>query len=201
MDRNEALIIEQLRLGNEEAYRHLFKYHYPVLCHFAEGFTRDEFLAETIVGDTIFHLWEIREKVEITTSIRSYLLSAVRNRCLDFLNSRYYQKEIQASRGLGADFPVLDYVRDNSSGPLGSLLEKELENEIGKAVESLPEQTHNVFCLSRFEGKTYKEIAATLGISENTVKYHIKQALALLRAHLGEYLSVSLALMIESFFK
>ena len=201
MDRNEALIIEQLRLGNEEAYRHLFKYHYPVLCHFAEGFTRDEFLAETIVGDTIFHLWEIREKVEITTSIRSYLLSAVRNRCLDFLNSRYYQKEIQASRGLGEDFPVLDYVRDNSSGPLGSLLEKELENEIGKAVEALPEQTHNVFCLSRFEGKTYKEIAAALGISENTVKYHIKQALALLRAHLGEYLSVSLALMIESFFK
>lgn len=68
MEKDESLIVEQLRMGNDNAYRHLFKYHYPVLCHFAEGLLRDEFLAETIVGDVIFHLWEIRDDLSITGS-------------------------------------------------------------------------------------------------------------------------------------
>ncbi|MBQ8071692.1 MAG: RNA polymerase sigma-70 factor, partial [Bacteroidales bacterium] len=183
-----------------KAYRHLFKYHYPVLCHFAEGLIRDEFLAETIVGDVIFHLWEIRKDLDISGSIRSYLMTAVRNRCLDFLKSSYFRNEMASPDPLSEDFPIIDYVKDADS-PLGRLLEKELEGEISKAVDSLPGQTLQVFRMSRFEGKKYEEIASSLGISVNTVKYHIKQALAHLREHLGDYLSVAIALMMQDFFK
>ena len=48
---------------------------------------------ETIVGDVIFHLWEIRETLNITISIRSYLIKAVRNRCIDYLKSGSEKKE------------------------------------------------------------------------------------------------------------
>lgn len=200
MERDESLIVEQLRQGNDNAYRHLFKYHYPALCHFAEGLLRDEFLAETIVGDVIFHLWEIRKSLSISGSIRSYLVAAVRNRCLDFLKSNYYRKEMTAASNLSEDFPILEYVRESDS-PLGRLLGQELENEIDHAVHELPEQTFRVFSMSRFQCMKYEEIASELNISVNTVKYHIKQALVHLRAHLGEYLSVTVALMVQHFFK
>ena len=82
MEHTETLIVEQLKIGNEDAYQYIYDRHYALLCHVASGYVKDQFLAETIVGDTIFHLWEIRETLEISVSIRSYLVRAVRNRLL-----------------------------------------------------------------------------------------------------------------------
>ena len=56
MEHTETLIVEQLKTGNEDAYQYIYDRHYALLCHVASGYVRDQFLAETIVGDTIFHL-------------------------------------------------------------------------------------------------------------------------------------------------
>lgn len=93
MEQTEILIVEQLRQGREAAYKFLYDHHYLVLCHVAEQYVKDSFLSETIVSDVIFHLWEIHETLEIHTSIRSYLVQAVRNRCLNFLNSQVTKRE------------------------------------------------------------------------------------------------------------
>ena len=69
MENTETLIVEQLKAGNENAYRYLYDHHYALLCHVANGYLKDQFLSETIVGDTIFHLWEIRETLDIRRSI------------------------------------------------------------------------------------------------------------------------------------
>ncbi len=55
MEHTETLIVEQLKTGNEDAYQYIYDRHYALLCHVASGYVRDQFLAETIVGDTIFH--------------------------------------------------------------------------------------------------------------------------------------------------
>ncbi len=81
----EQLLIHQLKQGKEAAYRFLYEKHYAVLCHLAREWVGDDYTAETLVGDVIFHLWEIRESLDIRVSLRSYLLQAVRNRCLDHL--------------------------------------------------------------------------------------------------------------------
>ena len=44
--------------------------------------------------------------------------------------------------------------------------------------------------LSRYHDMSYQEIAQDLGISVNTVKYHIKQALVILREKLGRYMEM-----------
>lgn len=192
MEQTESLIVEQLKAGNERAYKFLYDQHYQILCHIAAQYVKDDFLAETIVGDVIFHIWEVRESIEINTRIRSYLMTSVRNRCLDYLKSQYNQKELKGLQ----DFPVLNYVKGDDY-PLGRLLEQELESEIMKAINRLPEQCRRVFQLSRFEEKRYEEIAAELDISVNTVKYHIKRALALLHEDLGKYLTVAILLLLE----
>jgi RNA polymerase sigma-70 factor (ECF subfamily) len=68
------------------------------------------------------------------------------------------------------------------------LLENELEEKINQSIENLPEDCRNVFKKSRFENKRYEQIAAESGISVNTVKYHIKNALAQLKKDLSDYL-------------
>ncbi len=196
MERTESLIVEQLKKGSERAYRYLYDQHYQILCHVAAQYVHDDFLAETIVGDVIFHLWEIRMSLQIKTCLRSYLMQSVRHRCLDYLKSQQVQCEVAMSKPGLQDFPVLNYVKDDDY-PLGRLLEKELEDEIMKAIKRLPEECRRVFHLSRFEEKKYDEISKELNISINTVKYHIKRALAQLHEDLGKYLTTAMLLLFE----
>lgn len=197
MESTEALLVQQLKNGVDAAYKYLYDQHYQILCHVAAQYVKDDFLAETIVGDVIFHLWEVRETIEINTSVRSYLMTCVRNRCIDYLKSQYHKREVAHSDTGLRDFPVLQYVKDDDY-PLGKLLEKELEDEIMNAINRLPDECRRVFNMSRFENRKYEEIAQELKISVNTVKYHIKHALALLHEDLGKYLTMATMILIES---
>lgn len=183
----EDIILQQLKKGNEEAYRYIYRHHYTLLCHIAREYVNDAFTAETIVGDTIFHIWEIHETLDIRTSLRSYLVKAVRNRCLDFLQLKREQTEVTFSMLEEEELQQMENI-DDTTVPLGKPLEQELEQEIRKAIDKIPSESKEVFLKSRFEKKKYEEIAQELGISVNTVKYHIKQALALLNKELGKYL-------------
>lgn len=197
MESTEALLVQQLKNGVDAAYKYLYDQHYQILCHVAAQYVKDDFLAETIVGDVIFHLWEVRETIEINTSVRSYLMTCVRNRCIDYLKSQYHKREVAHSDTGLRDFPVLQYVKDDDY-PLGKLLEKELEDEIMNAINRLPDECRRVFNMSRFENRKYEEIAQELKISVNTVKYHIKHAQALLHEDLGKYLTMAMMILIES---
>lgn len=187
MDVRERLIVQKLRNGEQDAYRYVYDRHYVVLCQFANELVEDPFLAETIVGDVIFHLWEIRETLDINSSLRAYLMRAVRNRCYNHIASEKEKKEVRFSK-IESETQGWDALMPSDEQPLGILLEKELETEIIKSINRLGEECKRVFKKSRFEHKKNEEIATELGISVNTVKYHIKNALARLHQDLGKYL-------------
>ena len=189
MEKTPQEINAGIRAGEEWAYRMLYDAHYEILCRIAYDYVKDTYLAETIVGDTIFHIWERRENLDIQGPVRRYLVRAVRNRCLDVLASQYVRRTISEEdiKEIGGDtMEVLDSVEDIS--PLGILLERELEDKVVEAVEQLPKECRVVFEKSRFEGLSYQEIADSLGISVNTVKYHIKGAIARIYNPLERYL-------------
>ena len=99
MEKEEELhLIHSLKSGDNQAYKYIYDHHYTLLCKIAYEFLKDDFLSETIVDDAIFHLWEIRETVNITTSLRSYLVQAVRNRCINYLNLEREKREVRFSR-------------------------------------------------------------------------------------------------------
>ena len=188
-------MINGLQEGNEQAYRELFVRHYDVLCHVALQVVGDAFLAESLVSDTIAHVWEIRHALEIRSSLRSYLMRAVRNRCFNYLALECENHEFPFS--YNEDMEELGNSYASEENPLGTLLEKELESEIISSINRLDEPCRHVFLKSRFEHKKNDEIAAELGISVNTVKYHIKRALSVLRQDLGRYLILPMPLILQ----
>jgi RNA polymerase sigma-70 factor (ECF subfamily) len=190
----EKLIIEKLKQGNQKAFKYVFDRYYVLLCRFANQMLNDTSLAEEIVDDAIFYLWEHRKEIEITYSIRAYLMRAVRNRCLNELNSLSHRAELNFSTYISPEnMEFLETLFKDDDHPLGTLLEHELEDELICCIESLPEECRRVFKKSRFEQKKYEEIAEELHISVNTVKYHIKNALAYINSHLADYLKIILA--------
>lgn len=179
-------MIYLLKTGNDVAYRYLFDTYYVSLCQVAYGFLKDKFLAESIVSDAFFLLWEKRENIEIQVSVRAYLVRMVRNRCLNFLKQEYILREHVSD--LTDEMFDLKKNMLNNYFPMAVLLEKELETEIRHAIEELPKETRRVFKLNRFHELKYAEIAAKLNISINTVKYHMKKALFELYEKLAPYL-------------
>ena len=175
----DTLIIEHLRRGDEEAFKYIYERHYVLLCRFANQILNDAALSEEVVDDAIFYLWEHRREIEITYSVRAYLMRAVRNRCLNELQSLRHREELHfSSFMLPENMDFLDSVFVEENQPLGVLLERELEDELTRSIEELPVECRTVFKKSRFEQKKYEEIALELGISINTVKYHIKNAIS-----------------------
>lgn len=195
MERTEQIVVSQLRAGNEEAFHYLYRHHYTMLCHVAYEYVKDRFLAESLVSDVMFHLWEIHESLEIEVSLRSYLITAVRHHCLNYLASKTERTEIAFS-ALEQGERLAERAYDSEEQPMGRLLEKELEGEIRKAIAALPQECRSVFLKSRFEEKKYEEIAQELNISVNTVKYHIKNALVKLTAQLEKYLYITLIIFL-----
>ncbi|MBQ9558885.1 MAG: RNA polymerase sigma-70 factor [Bacteroidaceae bacterium] len=184
---DESDIIAGLQKGEEKAYEYVFQTYYPLMRHVAANFLSDDFTAETVVSDVISHLFERREAIDIRYSLRSFLLTSVRNASINYLGTRVQRMEAPfctISDGKVSSFNSIGHTHD----PLGRLLEDELENEIEDAINSLPETTSRVFRKSRFEGKSYKEIAEEEGVTINSIQYHIKRSLMILHETLGKRL-------------
>ncbi len=179
-------IIDGLRAGDNGAYKTLYARHYNTLCVYAYKIVADSSAARSIVNDVIFSLWKNRLVIDIQ-NLRSYLLRAVRNRCINFLTEEKRRRNLHS--GLPEEHGLLEenIAQDTESTPMDYLLAKELDAKILGCIDNMPEQTREIFSLSRYADLKYQEIADNLDISVDVVKYHIKQALLRLRQDLKEY--------------
>ena len=179
-------ILLRLKNGDELAYRYLYDQYYSKLCRIANFYVKDVFISENLVGDLIFSMWENRENLDTIESLNSYLFASIRNRCFNYLKQAYVQREISFSKVLENKF--IYSMQSENDLPVGILIEKELEDKIELSINHLPQQTKKVFQLKRSEELSYEEISSQLNISVNTVKYHMKSAIHILRVELATYL-------------
>lgn len=190
-------IIDYLQKGEEDAFRYIYDKYYGYLCAVAKGYLCDNDMAETVVEDVIYNIWEIREKLNIHTSLHSYLIRSVKNRAINYLQQEYIAKEVSVN-SLQDYTDIESFYFIEEEHPLEKILETELESAIATAIDNLSEECRKAFVMSRYHDMKYEEIAAQMGISVNTVKYHIKNALSRLRIDLKDYLMVLLLLSITS---
>lgn len=175
----EFFIFEEMKKGKEYAFDYFFNYYYPGLCVFAQKIiSLPEGQAKDIVQDVFVKLWNDREKLDIKTSIRSYLFVSVRNRCMDVLRkkSRSFQLK-EMSDG-----------HDVAEQSFETYILSELENLFNESLNKLPERCREVFELSRLQGLKNREIAEKLNLSEKTVENQMTKALHVLREELKDYL-------------
>lgn len=177
---NEQQYWQQISQGDKKAFEQLFNTYYQSLCNYACSMLKDIDEAEEVVQNTFFNIWNKREALQISSSVKSYVYRAVHNDCLNKIKHgkvrAVYAADYKSSMGGGFD---------DSAKVLES---KELGRQINDAISSLPEQCGIVFKLSRFENLKYSEIAQHLDISVKTVENHMGKALKILRGQLKDYL-------------
>ena len=167
----------RIAAGDQLAFEGLFREHYKPLCAFACQYLREGDKAQDLVQDLFFRLWQDREKIQVTMSIKAYLFASVRNRCLNAIAA---QGRVRS----------LDEETDDQSQE-EAVTEEERTLRLGRvqaAIEALPEERGKIFRLSRYEGLKYQEIADRLGLSVKTVENQMGKALKTLREDLKDLL-------------
>lgn len=114
----ENRIINGLKAGDESSYKQLFNEYYVLLSACANKYVNDLEEAREIVQDLFVHLFEIRNSLIITTSLKSYLYRSVRNRCLNHI--KYIQLQGKNLENLMAEGPPATIQEDK-------IMETELE--------------------------------------------------------------------------
>jgi RNA polymerase sigma-70 factor (ECF subfamily) len=163
---------------DEEAFRSLFFDFFPSLCVFAHRYIECWETCEDIVQETFFKIWKNRKEIEINVSGRNFLITSVRNSCIDYLR----KQETELSWRQKAMMNKTGYSTEDIYAGI------ELEHILTNALSKLPENIRIVFEMNRFEGKTYTAIAAEQNISVKTVEAYMSKALKQLRIDLKDYL-------------
>lgn len=174
---DEDIIIEKLREGDKDTYRFLFSTYYKILCLYATSLTKNKYEAEDIVQNVFLKIWAKHDQLVVRTSLKSYLYKAT------------YNVFINEYRKMKREETFLDQICQD-------VLEKSLEEEensldrkinwINQQIDGLPKKSKEIFIMNKKRGFSYKEIARSLNISENTVESHICRALKRIRSNIPQ---------------
>lgn len=170
MQLSDKIIIEELRKGNEQVYRSLFDNYYPTLMRFAFRFVYDKDACKDLVQDVFITLWEKRDTQDIS-SLKWYLHTAVKNKCLIYLRNIGIKDKHQV-------YLIDSYLSEHAEE---ELLDPQLVKEVNDALEQLPKEMKRIFRLKYVHGLTMNEIAEDLDISVSTVKTQLGRARLKLR--------------------
>lgn len=176
-------------------FAHMFAQLRPRFEAFANRYVRNRAAAEDIVAESFMTLWERREKIAPDSNLPAYLLTIVRNRCLDWLRAQIRHSQIeQRLYGLRQEIVEADIQSLEAFDP-NEICSKEVERIIRETLERLSPLTRQVFEARRFDEKSYKEIAETCGITVRRVEFELTKALKEFRTALRDYLPAFLILL------
>jgi RNA polymerase sigma-70 factor (ECF subfamily) len=183
----EKVLLSRLQAGDYSAFSNVFSAYYRDLVIFASRYTNDLSFAEELVQDTFVMLWEDRCSIRINTSLKSYLLKTVQNKCIDWFRHKKIVKAHQSD--------VFEKPPQLSLSTDSYLLYSELNERVENALKLLPDPISEAFRLNRQKGLKYAEIAEISGVSVRTIEVRIGKALHLLRRYLKDYFVVILVLV------
>ena len=175
---DDQSLLQGLSHGSHKAFAYLYATYYAPLCHLSATYLQDDERAKDLVQQVFLRLWEAHPTLRITTSVKNYLYTMVKNASLNLLR----------------DTPTI-FVRTDilPPGQLEGIADTSVHERLEQkaryarflqAVGQLPVPQRNVFLLKTRQRLSNKEIAARLGVSESTVKNHYHLALRLLRRYL-----------------
>lgn len=179
-DKADTECLDRLVCEDRAAFRQLFDRYYKELYCYARKYVQSVDVCKDILQDVFSYLWEKREQLEVTQSVKAYLYRAVHHRCINHL-----KKTDNDYRHLNNYHLQQQIVQPHQQDSLHLLQEKEMQETINRVVNELPEQCRKIFILSRENGLRHKEIAQQLCISPKTVEVQIYRALKYLKQQLS----------------
>lgn len=183
----ENQLLTDLTKGSQEAFDAIYKIYWEQFYAFALRISDSEVEAQDLVQDVFVDLWVRREKLIISTSLKSYLFSMIKNKFLDKVRR---EKRFEHYADL-----LLAQTLNYDITPEDKYILEEKKTYLLEKVNTLPEKCREIFILNKIEGKSISEIADSLLISPQTVKNQLTKATKFIKPYQQEILASSVSLL------
>jgi RNA polymerase sigma-70 factor (family 1) len=185
---NEAELLAKIATGDQHAFKVIYQRFNRQIFTYCVQMLGSEVLAEEVMQEVFLTFWRMGDELLVIRNAEAYLRTLTKNRCLNVL--RRVVLETKADRELTKNY--VEYHNETEE----SILLNDTKNLINAAIELLPKQQREVYVLCQNNGLKYEEVAKLLGISVNTVKTHMKRALAAVRAYVEANTDVGIILIL-----
>ena len=180
---DELLIL--LQKGNERAFTAIYERYHKLLYVLAYKYLKDNDTAKDAVQQIFLKLWESRSLFSIHINLRNYLYTMLKNHLLNEIRNNY--------TALEKNYELAQETIEYENEILSKLEEKEMTEQLYRAIDSQPEQKKAVCLYKLKDSLSNQEIAEKMQISIPTVKTHYSQAIKLLREHFDKLLILLLS--------
>ena len=131
--------------------------------------TQERAEAEDVVQETMMKVWKRREQWAEMESIEAFCLTVCRNLALD--KTRRMERQLRT-----APPPTDPADLSHASNPEQVAIERDRLRLVRQLMDQLPEKQRSCMQLRDVEGKSYRDIATVLDITEQQVKINIFRA-------------------------
>jgi len=174
---SDQQLLDLLKENNQLAFTEIYDRYGEVLHRYAYKWLQDRDAVKDVIQDIFTLIWTKRDQITLNDNLSGYLYISVRNSILRKISQEDRNKKYANS--------VQEYAEKAISVTDHLIRERQLKAIIEQEISMLPDKMREVFELSRNGYLTHAEISKKLGISEQTVRSHIKKALKILRGRLG----------------
>jgi RNA polymerase sigma-70 factor (ECF subfamily) len=168
----DKLLLLKLKRGSADALRRIYKKYKDELLALAIALSNDRATAEDALHDVFVSFAEYAEKLQLRTSLKSYLSSCIANRVRN-LNREKPERTTQLNQA-GA-------IRSDCEGPEQLAISAEQFQQIDQAMAQLPYQQREIIILHLQSGMRFRAIAESQDVSINTIQSRYRYGLDKLR--------------------
>lgn len=162
---------------DEQSFTALFNTYWEQMLAVCYQNSRDMEASKEMVQDIFRSLWEKRDGLQITHSIKHYLLRAAKLKACEYIRNKISnERRFTYER---------EPVEQGNHSTEEAILYNELNSQVNTMVSTLSTQCQKVYKMSEEQGMSAREIASALLISEKTVSYHLTKARDTLKVKLG----------------
>lgn len=173
----------------------LYSKYNPRFIEVAYRYVRDRRVAEDLVSDSFMAFWEERDRLPENVNVPGYVLTIVKNKCLNHLKSRLLHLQIEKKLHSTQQRLIQSDIHSLTACDPNNLFTQEMRMMLDRAIGRMPELTRKVFEGSRYENKSYKELAEELNIAFTHVNFEMRRALKILREEFRDYVLILIMLL------
>ena len=177
--------VERAKNGDQEAFGELYSYsHQAAYIVILTMVRADEDTVADLVQDTYLKVYQRLDQLESPSKFRAWVKQIARNTALDYIK----KSKVLAFSELYVDEEMEVEVEDPDTEHLPDIVmdRQETARLLHEILDSLPDAQRAVISMHYLQGIPVKEIAATLGRSENTIKVQLFQGRKSLEAKIRE---------------
>lgn len=172
---------------NLKKFNQLFSEYQGRFIRFAQTYVHDVAVAEDFVTEALMYYWERQDSLPDDTNVPAYILVIIKHKCLNHLQHLQVREEVSERMKSYAEWELQTRITTLQACDPNELFTAEAQAIVDRTLATMPKQTREIFIMSRYQNKSYNEIAALTGMTAKGVQFHINKVLKVLRLNLKDY--------------